>query len=365
MDLRFHWMLPKGGEVSLDRRQTPAEANRYRIAAPRGGDSPAPRPDLRGWTHFAKHAEAAGIDSVLISFSAAEPEPVTVSCALGQAVDKLKFILAYRSGLTQPTTFVQQINTLSALIGGRLSINIVAGSSSAEQQGYGDFLAHDERYARADEFLAVCDAFWRNGGDVNYDGRYYRVAHGRVLTPYAANGHKKPDIYVSGHSDASERLAVARGSCWLRVADHPETLAPSVARMRAQGLNVCLRMCVLCRPTREEALADLAALAAADEQLRTGDLLKIKDDSQMYRDGAAIAADQYWLDRSLWAGFVPHRGPVWTTLVGSPDDLADAFIEYKKIGVNEFILSGWPELDEVDIFGRDVLPLVRKKEREL
>ena len=71
------------------------------------------------------------------------------------------------------------------------------------------------------------------------------------------------------------------------------------------------------------------------------------------------------LDRSLWAGFVPHHGPVWTTLVGSPEDLADAFIEYKKIGVNEFILSGWPELDEVDIFGRDVLPLVRKKEREL
>ena len=117
---------------------------------------------MEGWVHFARHAEEAGIDSVLISFSRYEPDPFLVSCALGQATKKLKFIIAYRSGLMQPTTFVQQINTLSGLIGGRLSLNIVAGSSTLEQHGYGDFLAHDERYARAEEFLAVCHAFWRS-----------------------------------------------------------------------------------------------------------------------------------------------------------------------------------------------------------
>ena len=116
---------------------------------------------MEGWVHFARHAEEAGIDSVLISFSRYEPDPFLVSCALGQATSKLKFIIAYRSGLMQPTTFVQQINTVSALVQGRVALNIVAGSSTHEQHGYGDYLAHDERYARAEEFLDVCNSFWR------------------------------------------------------------------------------------------------------------------------------------------------------------------------------------------------------------
>src|SRR6185369_16179859 len=162
-------MLPKGGEVALDARQTPREAARYRIDSMQS-TSPAVRPDIVGWTHFARHAEAAGIDSVLISFSRYEPDPFLVSCALGQAVNKLKFIIAYRSGLMQPTTFVQQMNTASALVQGRVAFNIVAGSSSAEQHGYGDFLLHDERYARAEEFLAVCNALWSEDSDVDFNG---------------------------------------------------------------------------------------------------------------------------------------------------------------------------------------------------
>jgi alkanesulfonate monooxygenase SsuD/methylene tetrahydromethanopterin reductase-like flavin-dependent oxidoreductase (luciferase family) len=79
-------MLPKGGEVALDGRQTPREAARYRIESMQS-TSPAPRPDIAGWTHFARHAEAAGIESVLISFSRYEPDPFVVACALGQACE--------------------------------------------------------------------------------------------------------------------------------------------------------------------------------------------------------------------------------------------------------------------------------------
>src|SRR2546425_9133308 len=114
MNLRFHWMLPKGGEVDVDATQTPREAARYRIMSTSSA-SPAPRPDMKGWLHFARRAEEAGIDSVLISFSRYEPDPLLVSCALGCSTEKLKFIAAFRSGLVQPTTFVQQINTLSAM----------------------------------------------------------------------------------------------------------------------------------------------------------------------------------------------------------------------------------------------------------
>ena len=139
---RFHWMLPKGGEVSLNGPQTPREASHYRLASTRDG-SPAPCPDIPGWTHFGKYAEEAGIESLLVSFSKYEPDPILVSAALGQTTTKLKFIAAYRSGLMKPTSFVQQINTVSAFMPGRLALNIVAGSSIEEQRGYGDFLAHD------------------------------------------------------------------------------------------------------------------------------------------------------------------------------------------------------------------------------
>ena len=361
MNLRFHWMLPKGGEVAIDAPQTAREAARYRILST-SSTSPAPRPDMRGWVHFARHAEEAGIDSVLISFSRYEPEPLLVSCALGRATKKLKFIAAFRSGLMKPTSFVQQVNTLSALIEGRLSLNVVAGSSTVEQHGYGDFLAHDERYARAEEFLAVCNSFWRGKEEVDFDGKYYRVERGKLHTPFLAPDRTVPEIYVSGHSEQSERLAYSQGSCWLRVADTPERLEPVVARARARGVAVCLRLGLICRPTREEAVAAAEALLPDDKKESTTTL---KDDSQMYKEGKTVTSDSYWLSRSLWTGLVPHYGPVWTTLLGTPQELAEAFIAYKQIGVTEFIISGWPELDTVDTFGREVLPLVREAERRL
>lgn len=360
MALRFHWMLPKGGEVKLDGRQTPREAARYRIES-MSTASPAPKPDLKGWTHFAQHAEAAGIESVLISFSRYEPDPFVVSCALGQAVKQLKFIIAYRSGLMQPTTFVQQMNTASALVQGRVAFNIVAGSSSEEQHGYGDFLSHDERYARAEEFLAVCNAFWNGDQEVDFQGKYYCVEQGKIATPFVANGRQRPEIYVSGHSPRSEELAYSQGTCWLRVAEAPEKLAPIVARARERGVGVCLRMCLLCRPTRDEAIAVAEGLLPEDRKESTTTL---KDDSQMYREGKSLDRNAHWLTDSLWTGFVPHYGPVWTTLLGSPREIADTLIEYERIGVTEFIISGWPEVDTVDTFGREVVPLVRAAENK-
>jgi alkanesulfonate monooxygenase len=363
MNLRFHWMLPKGGEVDVAKRQTPLAAARYRIQATSNA-SPASRPDIEGWIYFAQQAEKAGIESVLISFSRYEPDPIMVSCALGRATTRLKFIAAYRSGLMQPTTLVQQINTLSALIEGRVALNIVAGSSIAEQHGFGDYLSHDERYARADEFLAVCHSFWRSEGEVNYNGKYYRVERGNLHTPFLTADRAAPEVYVSGHSEAAERLACAQGSCLLRVADSPEKLQPLVERIRQRGVEVCLRVCVLCRPTREEAVTVAESLLREQNIPNRKQSASVKDDSQMYREASAVTdRENNWITRSLWTGLVPYYGPVWTTLLGTPLEITEALLEYKAIGVTQFIMSGWPELDEACVFGREVLPLVREAER--
>jgi|SRR5215213_828789 len=357
-------MLPKSGEVVLQGSQTPREAARFRVEATHV-DSPAAKPEMEGWIHFAQLAEEAGIESVLVALNRHEPDPLMVSCALGRATKQLKFIVAYRSGLMQPTIFVQQVNTLSGLIDGRVDLNIVAGSSTAEQHGYGDFLAHDERYARAEEFLTVCNAFWRSDDEVNFEGKHYRVEKGKLNTPFISPDRSKPEIYISGHSEPSEQLVRSQGTCWTRVVDKPEKLAPAVTRMRAAGINVCLRSGLICRPTREEAVDVAKSILPEDKREQT---TSVKDDSQMYREAAAVATDAiaaHWMTTNLWAGLVPHYGPVWTALVGSPRELAEAFIEYKKIGVTDFILSGWPEIDEVKRFGREVVPLVREAEQRV
>ena len=364
MNLRFHWMLPKGGEVVPGQHQTPQEAARYRLQST-SSSSPAPRPDLKGWVHFVEHAEEAGLDSILISFSRYEPDPLVVSCALGQLTRKMKFIAAYRSGLIQPTSFVQQVNTLSALMPGRVALNIVAGSSKAEQLGYGDYAPHDERYARAEEFLTICRLFWKGEGEVNFNGKYYQVEQGRLQTPFVGNGAAMPEIYVSGHSEPAERVALKTGTCLLRAAETPEKLRPLVTRIREHGLEVCLRMHVLCRPTKEEAIAVVESLLPDRNPTDGNSAVALKDDSQMYREGRTIEDKvNYWLNDTIWTGLVPHYGPVWTTVLGTPKDLANAFLAYKAIGVTQFIMSGWPELDEVLTFGREVLPLVRAAEAE-
>jgi alkanesulfonate monooxygenase len=350
-------MFPKGGEVAM---KTAQETSRVLTT---NSMSPAGRPDMLGWVRFAQVAEEAGIESVLLSFSRYEPDTLLVACAVGQATKKLNFIAAYRAGLMQPATFVQQINTLSTLVGGRIALNIVAGSSPAEQRGYGDFLEHDERYARAEEFLSVCDAFWKNDGAVDFNGKYCRVSGGNLHTRFCAPDRNAPEIYVSGHSEQAQQLALARGACWLRLIDTPEKLSPAVARFRQRGVEVCLRLCVLCRQTRQEALADVRALLPAEDIASQERGIVTRSDSQTLRQALAAADEVGWLSEYLWAGLVPYYGSSSLTLVGTPAELAKTFLEYEKIGVTQFIISGWPKLDEMVIFGREVLPLIRATER--
>ena len=353
MSLRFHWMLPKGGEVGM---KTAQETSRVLTTK---STSKASLPDIEGWLRFSRCAEEVGIESVLMSFSRYEPDTLVIAAALGQATQKLKFIVAYRTGFMQPTTFVQQVNTLSGLIDGRVALNIVAGSSTAEQRGYGDFLDHDERYARADEFLEICHAFWKStGNDVVFDGKYFKVETGQLSTPFSAPDRTAPEIYVSGHSEQAEWLAHRRGNGWLRLVDTPEKLAPLAARCHEHGIELCLRLCVICRPTRDEAIAAAHAMLPDEETEKQERRILSSSDSQTLKQALAAADEVGWLNRNLWAGLVPFYGSSSITLVGSPQELADALLAYESIGITQFIISGWPKLEEMMIFGREVIPLI-------
>lgn len=352
MPLRFHWRLPHGGETSGATRA--AQATQTAVALP----------DLDGQINFCRRAEECGIDSLLTDFGFAKPDPILLAAALGMATERIKFIVAYRSGLICPTTFVQQLNTLSSLVGGRFSLNIVAGYSPQEQHSYGDFLPHDERYERTDEFLSICHAFWKREGEVQFGGKYYCVEGGKLHTPFISAERASPEIYIAGSSAAAKSLAIRRGTCWMRLADAPEKLRDETLQVSRQGIDVGLRMSVIVRPTRAEAVRAARSLVeSAAGEYHEGEFVRSTDSVSI--KATYELAETEWLTPCLWAGAVRTHGATALALVGTPEEVAGAIMEYKGIGVSQFILSGWSKLEEMIRFSRQVIPLVRQAERTL
>lgn len=321
-------------------------------------------PDLEAQIHFCRCAEESGIDSLLTDFGFSKPDSILLAAALGMATEKINFIVAYRSGLLGPTVFVQQLNTLSSLIDGRFSLNIVAGHSPDEQRFYGDFLEHDERYARTEEFLSVCRALWQRNGPVTFRGKYYQVENARLNIPFVSKGRTAPEIFIGGSSPPAMRLAINHGTCWMRIADAPERVRPAILPALERGLEVGMRMAIIARPTREEAVRAAYSLiesldpAAGDaekenEFVKRSDSMSIKTTYELERE---------WLTSYLWTGAVRKIGAAGIALVGSPVEIASAIMEYREVGVRQFIFSGWPKLDEMIYFGKEILPLIREKE---
>ena len=355
MPLRFHWRLLMAGEAQGITRA--AMYNRVETSLP----------DLDAQIHFCRRAEESGIDSLLTDFGFSKPDSILLAAALGMATDKIKFIVAYRSGVLGPTIFVQQLNTLSALINGRFSLNIVAGHSPEEQRFYGDYLAHDERYARTEEFLSICRALWKRNGDVTFSGKYYKVENARLNIPFISSERTSPEIFIGGGSPPAQRLAINHGTCWMRIADAPEKVRDEIQPALKAGVEVGMRMAIIARRSREEAVRAAYSLleslnVEATDSEKESEFVN-KSDSASIK--AAFGLEKEWLTPYLWTGAVRHIGGPAIALVGSPEEIASAIMEYRKIGITQFIFSGWPKLDEMVFFGKEILPLIRKQEMEV
>jgi len=341
MPLRFHWRLLQGGDE--------------------GASAALALPDLEAQVELCRTAEDCGIDSLLVDVNAAKPDPMALGLSLALATDRMRFMVAHRPGLMSPTLFVQQVNTFAALTGGRISLNVVAGHSPREQRSYGDFLSHDERYERMDEYLAVCHALWDRSGPVTFRGRYLRIEEGRLNTPFVDAVRSRPEIYLGGSSAPAREVAARRASCWMRFADTPEQIR---AQGAPPGVETGLRLSVVVRPTREEAVAAARALLAPETApgQRQDEAAFVRASDATGVRAAYQLAEQEWLTPCLWAGAVPTHGATSLALVGTPGEVAAALLEYGRAGVSQFILSGWPKRAEMVRFAREVLPRVRAAE---
>jgi alkanesulfonate monooxygenase len=350
MKLRFHWRCLDGSEAKAKDHS----ATRHDVA--RGSV------DLESQARFCREAEALGIESLLMNVGFAHPDPLLLATSLAARTERIGFMSAFRPGLMSPTLFVQQVNTFSNLFPGRISLNIVAGHSPAEQAFYGDHLGHDERYDRMSEFLTVCRALWEHGGPVTFESVYYNIRDGQLHTPYCSPSSLRPLIYVGGNSESCQRVAYQHADVWMRFPAPLDELAASIRPTIQAGREVGLRMAVLARPTHREAVEAARALVPDQPDAKTAveNAFVQRSDSQSIHEVHAMGSRE-WLSPVLWTGAVRQHGAPSVMFLGSYDEVADEIMVLEKLGVTQYILHGWPKWDEMRRFGNEVLPRIRNR----
>lgn len=346
--LRFHWAAPSDSGQSQ--------------ATGKYGEGPF---SIDAIVEFAQFAEQAGIKSLLMGISYHMPDPIPLLSVLLRETTSIKFILAYRPGLISPTLFSQVVNTLSWIGDSRVDLNIVAGISPAEQAYYGDFCDHSQRYARTKEFLEVVNHLWQSEHmPYSFEGEFYQIRNAELGVPFQ-NG-QRPNIYISGGSLEARDVTGRFGDCLLRYGDTPDKLSELADSLHADNLKLGIRMHVIARETREEALYLVSEMSKSpDEEHRReiAEFVKTCDSQAVLKSfELAQSAENDWLSPMVWSGAVAYRGGPALAIVGSYDEVAEYLKEYRQAGVDEFILSGWPTRDELEIFCKQVIP--RYKELE-
>lgn len=377
MSLQFFWFIPTHGD------------SRY-LGTAEGG---------RTVNHdylkqVAQAADSLGYEGVLIPTGRSCEDPWVVAASLLPVTQRLKFLVAVRPGLHQPALAARMAATFDRLSGGRLLINLVTGGDRAELEGDGVFLDHAERYAQSAEFIRI----WREiiarghtGESFDYDGQHLQVKGARLLFPALQRPH--PPVYFGGSSEAAHELAAEQVDTYLTWGEPPAEVAKKVADVRSRAakyddphaalspegvrsgrtVKFGIRLHVIVRETEAEAwdAADRLISKVDDATVARAQAAFAKMDSEGQRRMAALHAGGVRRDRAaleispnLWAGVGLVRGGAGTALVGNPQQVAARIQEYADLGLETFVFSGYPHLEEAYRFAELVFPLLPRRLRE-
>ncbi|MBP1992169.1 FMNH2-dependent alkanesulfonate monooxygenase [Paenibacillus eucommiae] len=304
---------------------------------------------------IAQAADQLGYNGVLVPTGKACEDAWVTASSLIPATKRLKFLVAIRPGLMSPTAAARMASTFDRLSEGRLLVNVVTGGDPHELAGDGMFLAHDERYEQTDEFLHI----WRrlmSGEEVTYEGRYLQTKAGEVLFPALQKPY--PPLYFGGSSPAAQQIAADHIDVYLTWGEPPGDVARKIegirklAAERGRTVKFGIRLHVIVRETEEEAwkaaddlirYVDDATIAAAQQILAGYDSEGQKRMAQLHQGDRSSLI----ISPNLWAGIGLVRGGAGTALVGAPQSVAARMQEYAELGIETFILSGYPHLEEV------------------
>ncbi|GAA5037677.1 alkanesulfonate monooxygenase [Thermocatellispora tengchongensis] len=365
MALRVHWYLPTNG----DNRDIvgSGDGSEHTLAAVASGFR---RPDIDYLGQIARSAEQLGYEAVLTPTGLWCEDAWITTAALTQVTKRLKFLVAFRPGLLSPTLAAHQAATFQRVSGGRLLLNVVTGGDSAEQRRFGDHLDHDRRYSRTEEFLAVLRGVTdlARGERFEFKGEHFHIEDAAVDTaPWG-----RPEIFFGGASPAAERVAARQADTYLAWGEPPEQIAARLGRMRelaeAEGrrLSFGIRLHVISRDTSGQAWAEAERLLSriSPDRIAAVQATFASSESVGQRRMAALhGGDRTKLEISpnLWAGYGLVRGGAGTALVGSHEEVADRIQEYHELGLDHFILSGQPHLEEAYWFAEGAAAVLRSR----
>jgi alkanesulfonate monooxygenase len=321
-------------------------------------------------------ADSLGYEGVLIPTGRSCEDSWIIAASLIDATTRLKFLVALRPGLVQPVQSARMAATLDRLSGGRLLVNLVTGGDADELAGDGLFLEHAKRYELSREFMTIYrETLARSHGDDTFDfeGEHLRVKGAKLLYPPVNTPY--PPMFFGGSSAEAHELAAEQLDTYLTWGEPPAAVAEKVADVRRRAakhgrtLRYGIRLHVIVRETEDEAWAaaaelvsqlDEATVAAAQKKLtamdsvgqrRMAELNKGRFDKANVREGLEVAPN-------LWAGVGLVRGGAGTALVGNPQQVADRIREYASLGLDYFVMSGYPHLEEAHRFAELVFPLL-------
>lgn len=326
-------------------------------------------PTLDYLRNIATTSEYLGYDGLLIPTGSSCLDPWVVAASLVHVTQRIKLLVALRTSLGLPVPSARQAASLDQALKGRLLLNVVPGGDQVELAADGVFLAHDERYEAADEFLTI----WRRvlGGErVDFQGKHYSVEGAKNY--YEPLQKPYPPLYFGGSSDAAHALAAKHVDAYLTWGEPPAAVAEKIADVRARAaalgrtVRFGVRLHVIVRETRDQAWAAADKLIShlSDEDIAAAQKNYARMDSVGQARMAALhqgRRDQLEVSPDLWAGVGLVRGGAGTALVGDPDTVALRLREYQAAGVDTFVLSGYPHLEEAIRFAELVFPLLGKQ----
>lgn len=342
----------------------------------RPGDGRVIDPDYTA--RFAKAHEDGGFDRVLIGYGSGWAEGSQVAAYAAAHTERLGLLVAHRPGVVHPTLASRTFSTLDQFSGGRVALNIVTGSTDSEQRREGDYVPHDERYARTDEYLSILRAAWDTEGPRDHEGTYYRFED---FTPHVRPaGGRHLELFFGGSSPAAYVVGSKHADTYMLwgepLAETSGQIATVEEKARAAGRARRPRISVSFRPVlgRTDAEAwDRAHAVLETINGRVGSQFKAKH-GQLHPAGKApenagsqrllaIAEKGELHDRCLWTPTTQAVGGGGnsTALVGSPETVAAAILDYVEIGVNTVLIRGYDPLQDAIDYGRDLLPLVRQE----
>ncbi|ABX37267.1 MULTISPECIES: FMNH2-dependent alkanesulfonate monooxygenase [Delftia] len=319
-------------------------------------------------------ADSLGYEGVLIPTGRSCEDPWVVASSLIPVTRRLKFLVAVRPGLHQPSLAARMAASFDRLSGGRLLINLVTGGDRAELEGDGVFLDHAQRYEQSAEFIRI----WREilersheGGTLDYEGEHLSVKGAKLLFPPLQKPY--PPVYFGGSSEAAHDLAAEQVDAYLTWGEPPAEVAKKIADVRekaarhGRSVKFGIRLHVIVRETEDEAWADADRLISRlkDETVVQAQAAFARMDSEGQRRMAALHAGgsrrtraELEISPNLWAGVGLVRGGAGTALVGDAQTVADRIKEYADLGIDTFVLSGYPHLEEAYRFAELVFPLL-------